>query len=155
MRATASRYAEDADDAVPKPALCEISSDVLDGIIASVSANQVRHQLFRPGSLGTVDACALLDDTRVSAEIGAAMTKSVLASKHRCERVAPGGASVLLNFVNDVLPPGAAEVTPYPPKLCKVQKVLGPAPGAKVGEVEFASLTVNSTTDKEPCAVGR
>ncbi|WP_370944173.1 hypothetical protein AB5J62_34435 [Amycolatopsis sp. cg5] len=150
VRATASRYAADG---VPKQVLCEISADVLDGIIASVSANQVRHRIFRTGSLGTADACALLDDARVSSEIGTTTTRSVLASKHRCEWVAPGGSSVLLNFVNDVLPPDAAEVTPYPPKLCKVQKVLGPAPDAKVGEVEFASLTVNSMTDKEPCAV--
>lgn len=152
VRMTTSRYASDE---VPKRELCEISSDVLDGVVASVSANQVRHQAFRPGSLGTVDACLLLDEAQVDAALGEAMATSIIASKHRCEWVAAGGSSVLLNFVNDVLPPGAAEVVSYPPKLCKLQKVLGPTPGAKVGEVQFASLTVNAMTEKDPCAVGR
>jgi hypothetical protein len=155
---------------LPQPnALCRLSSAALDGVAAAVQKKPAGHQTFAANSLGTLDACSLVADDQVNTELGVAAQKTPTPSGHRCRWAMSGGsASVSLSFLVDTPPQPVTGsttetlggkpslVTAYSPTLCSVQVGLGPAAGAKNGEVEQADLFVSTTSiGKDACAIGR
>jgi hypothetical protein len=145
---------------LPVSSLCPLAERAVDGAVAAVTERRVRHQSFPARSLGAVDACTLLGEGRVVAELGLPAPMKSYPGAHHCRWGEAGKASASLSFYIDkplgssaeTLGGRASQVQPAGPDYCSVQ-----APHiAAAGGIEIASLFV-STRDagKDPCAVAR
>jgi hypothetical protein len=149
--------------------LCALDKTVFDGVVKAVTQKKVTHFTFAPGSVGTVDACALLPDPVVVQQSGSPLQREPNPSKHRCRWTSTGlGARAVLWFYVDKPPQAAGGATAetiadrpsvvrsVDARFCVVDTVVGPWPGAKNGEVEVAeTYMIVGSVAKEPCGVAR
>lgn len=149
--------------------LCTLNKTVFDGVVTAVTQKKVTHLTFAQGSVGTVDACALLPDAVVSQQAGVPLPRAQNPSKHRCRwtNTSLGMRAVLWFYVDK--PPQAADgataetidgrpsvVRAVSARFCAVDTVVGPWPGAKNGEVEVAETYMNAgNAAKDACGIAR
>jgi hypothetical protein len=150
--------AETSDLSMDAP-MCAVAGAVLDGMVADVLARTVRHFTFAPGSLGTVDACSLVSDAAVAAQLGGPVDREPIPTKHRC--VWNAGA----NWADIEFEVGAAPVTTTDTigghrslvaaktPGCGATTTVAPSSSAP-GSSEIAVVLVYTPGhDKDPCAI--
>ena len=163
-------YVDDVSNTVSgSQALCQVNSAVLDRMVTAVTQKKVAHLTFAPGTLGTVDACALISDSRVTQEIGMPMRHDENPAKHRCQwKVTSSGPRATLWFYAENPSPAVPGTTTetiagrqsivqkLSGNYCLVTTVVGPY-AAKSGENETAGVYVNmlSAVPKDACGVAR
>ncbi|WP_285486522.1 hypothetical protein [Amycolatopsis taiwanensis] len=163
-------YLDNPSGSVSSEDLCSMATALLDGVVTAVTQKKVTHLTFAPGSLGTVDACTLIPDSLVQQQTGLPLQREQNPSKHRCRWSNSGiGVRAALWFYIDKPPEAlprtttetignrSSTVTPTSPAFCLVDTVIGPAPGAKDGQVAVAETYVNLSNvgGKDPCAIVR
>ncbi|MFD2420484.1 hypothetical protein [Amycolatopsis pigmentata] len=141
--------------------MCAVTSALFDGLTADALAKKVAHFTFAPGSLGTTDACSVLSDAAVSAELGKPARRQPISTGHRC--VWKSGAMwVDLDFdVSGPIPPATDIIGGRPsvvaakiPTDCGVTTTVAPSSPGSGGGVEIALLyMVDPSGIKDPCAV--
>ncbi|KAA9162092.1 DUF3558 domain-containing protein [Amycolatopsis acidicola] len=144
------------------PSLCAINGAVLDGAVAKLSANQAGHFQFAPGSLGTVDACTLLDVAEVNAQLGGSLRQSAFPAKHRCRwQDAQGNQLDLMLDVSDGTGSTAEQIGGHATDIAQLDDAgrdcLATGSVAPYdGQVEVANLYVTvGEPPKDACGVAR
>jgi hypothetical protein len=150
--------------------LCSLDADLLDGVVTAVTQEKVTHLTFAPGSLGTINPCTLIPDSLVMQQVGLPLQREANPSRHRCRWSNSGlGMRVALWFYSDKTPTATPPVTtetiagrqslvnPVSEHYCLVDTVVGPAPGAKNGEVSVAETYANlgNVGGKDACGIAR
>jgi hypothetical protein len=145
--------------------LCDIDGAVFDGLVAAITNKKVAHLTFPPGSLGTVDACTLVPDAQVSAQLGTTTQRTpVIPTKHRCrwQDRSSGDSLGILFEVDRPLGPATESLGGHQATIsgfgqnCLASTTVGPYPGAKDGEYQLAEVYVALRhTAKDPCGMVR
>lgn len=149
--------------------LCDIDFALFDGVVTVATRKQVKHLSFAPGSLGTIDACALIPDSLVDDQTGVPLPRSFSPSKHHCWWIARDGSlTTALLFYTYSLPPAtfpataetignhSSVVIPVSPSYCVIDTAVGPPPVASDGEVSIAEIyVIDNAGGKDTCGIAR
>jgi hypothetical protein len=145
--------------------LCDINGAVFDGLVTAVTNKKAAHLTFAPGSLGTVDACALVPDDQAAALLGTTTQRTpVIPTKHRCrwqDRSSGDSLGILfevdrpLGAATESLGGHQATISGFGQN-CLVSTGIAPYPGAKNGEYELAEVyVVLRHSAKDACGMAR
>jgi hypothetical protein len=147
--------------------LCAVNGAVLDGVVAQISANQVGHFNFAPGSLGTVEACALLSDPEINAQFGGALPQSpAMPSKHRCRwKGALGNELTVMLDISDGTGSTAEQIGGHATDVAQLDEAgrncmatgsVAPYPNSGAGQYQVASLYVSvGQAPTDACTIAR